>query len=148
MNRAKIVTIILVAAVFVVCGAAAAKTISQAPRDCEEVYAAGIYDKLTPELISLYEREVALSPIVSGRSEAQLDRMAQQAHISVGKLKAVLIIQDLAAKTGRTDSISSLAAKSDLDLLLYAKDVAMTYADSLPSGRRDELKSKLKTALK
>lgn len=143
MNRAKILIAILAVLLAGICliGACQAATLNS------EAYAASIYDKLTPELIALYEREIALAPIVSAKPQAYFEKLSGELGISQGKLKTIMLLQDLAAKSGENVSLSALAAKSDFELIFYAKDKGIAYANTLPQERREQLKSMLFSAL-
>lgn len=145
MNRAKIVCVILAVALIAIC---VAGTTRELAADRSEAYAASIYDKLTPALVEAYETEIAGAPIVSGKSQAYLQRSAQQLGVCVGKLKAIILLQDLVAKLGENSSLSTLAAMNDLELLFYAKNKATAYANTLAPERRDQLKAILLSALK
>lgn len=109
---------------------------------------AGVYDKLTPELIEIYETEIANEQILSDKSQAQLERSANRLGISVEKLKAIMLLQDLAAKTGRNTSLSDLAEMNEIKLLGYCKQCADDYLKTLTPERKSELEQKLKNAIK
>lgn len=145
MNRAKISVIFLSLLLLGVCAMGTTKLLSSTE---EPAYGGSVYDMLTPELISLYEREIALCPVVSNKSAAMLERTAQSLGISTAKLKTIMLLQDLAAKLGEDVSLSRLAEMSDMELLIYAKDRGAAYANSLSPKRREELKSMLLAALK
>ena len=144
MNRAKIICAILALALIAICVAGVSRELA----DPSETYAGNIYDRLTPQLVELYETEIAGAPIVSGKSQAYLQRSASQFGISLGKLKAIMLLQDLVAKIGENASLSELAQMGDLELMFYAKNKATTYANTLAPERRDQLKSMLLSALK
>ena len=144
MNRAKISVIFLSLILLGVCAIGATRLISSAE---EPAYGGGVYDMLTPELISIYEREIALCPVVSNKSATMLERTAQSLNISTAKLKAIMLLQDLAAKLGEDVSLTRLAEMSDVELFIYAKDRGSAYANALSPERRDELKGMLLSAL-
>ncbi len=145
MNRAKISVIILSLILLTVCTLGTVRLLSSAE---SPAYGTSVYDLLTPELISMYEREISLCPIVGNKPEAFLERTAQNLGISTAKLKAVMLLQDLAARLDENVSLSHLAAMSDLELIVYAKERATTYANTLAPERREQLKSMLFAALK
>ena len=109
---------------------------------------AGVYDMLNPNLIEMYENEIAGEQIVSDKSAAQLERTANRLGISIEKLKAIMLLQDLAGKTGRNASLSELAQMNDLKLLGYFKQCAKDYLSTLPEDRRAELEQMFKGAIK
>ena len=109
---------------------------------------AGVYDLLNDELIDMYEREIAGEAIVSAKSTAQLERTANKLGIELNKLKAIMMLQDLASKTGNAVSLSELAEMSDIKLFGFFKQCGEAYLDTLPEARRQELKQMLTDALK
>ena len=110
--------------------------------------AASVYDMLNPRIIEIYETEIAGESVVSDMSAATLSRTADRLGISVEKLKAVLMLQDLAARVGRSVSLNELAAMNDLKLFTFFKQCAEDYLSTQPEGRRQELEKLLKDALK
>ncbi len=117
--------------------------------DAERRYCeAGVYDLLNDNLIDMYESEIAGERIVSDKSASQLKRTADRLGISAEKLKAIMLLQDLAGKTGRNASLSELAQMGDLKLLGYFKQCAKEYLATLPEERRAELEQKFKSAIK
>ena len=109
---------------------------------------AGVYDMLNDELIELYEREIAGENVVTGKSQAQLERTANKLGVDVKKLKAIMLLQDFAAMTGRNISLSELAVTSDMKLLALFKQCGEEYLNTLPEARRAELKKMLSDAIK
>lgn len=109
--------------------------------------AASVYDMLNPRIIEIYETEIAGESVVSDMSAATLSRTAERLGISVEKLKAVLMLQDLAARVGRSVSLNELAAMNDLKLFTFFKQCAEDYLSTQPEGRRQELEKLLKDAL-
>ncbi|MDE7281421.1 MAG: hypothetical protein K2N36_06745, partial [Ruminiclostridium sp.] len=107
----------------------------------------GVYDLLTDELIQTYETEIAGETIVSDKSASQLKRIADRLNISVEKLRAIMLLQDLAGKTGRNVSLSELADMSDIKLFTLLKDCGDDYMSTLTPERRAELEQKLKKSL-
>ncbi len=149
MNRAKLCSVILALTLVAVCLIGVARTTQRAQNESPEAYAASsIYDRLTPEIIEIYEREISMAPVVSNKSAAAIQKTAQQLDVSVGKLKTVMLLQDLAARVGEDASLSVLADMSDLDLLIYAKNIGTAYAASIPKEKADTLKALLLAALK
>lgn len=110
--------------------------------------AASVYDMLNPRIIELYETEIAGERVVSDISAATLSRTADRLGISVEKLKAVLMLQDLAARVGRNVSLNELAAMNDFKLFSLFKQCAEDYLSTQPEGRRQELEKLLKDALR
>ena len=107
-----------------------------------------IYDMLSPELISIYETEIAGEPIVSKLGDAKLQRTADRLEITVAKLKAIMLLQDLCARVGEDITLSRLATMKDFALIKLAKEQAEKYAATLPETRRSELKEKFLAAIK
>lgn len=110
--------------------------------------AASVYDMLNSDLIEMYETEIAGESIVSDKSAAQLARTAERLGVSVEKLRAMLLLQDLMAKVGRSASLDELAAMNDMKLLSLVKQCAEEYLSTLPPERQALLERKLKAALK
>ena len=110
--------------------------------------ASGIYDMLNEDIVKLYEKEIAGESIVSGASSSQLDRNAKRFNVDVQKLKAIMLLQDLAAKSGRNVSLAELAAMNDLKLISYFKQCAKDYLLTLPQERQEELERMFKSAAK
>ncbi len=113
-----------------------------------ECSASGILDRLTPELIGAYEREVANEAIVSGKSAAQLKKMSEMLGVEVQRVKAAIILQDLAGRVGEPRSLSSIAGMNDVNMLLFAKECGEKYLATLSEQRRAELKAVFLAALK
>ena len=109
---------------------------------------AGVYDMLTPELVEMYEHEIAGESIVSNKTASQLERSAGRLGVELNKLKALMLLQDLASKVNRDISLSELAAMNDVKLLGFVKQCAQDYLSSLPEERREELKKKVSGAIK
>ena len=109
---------------------------------------AGVYDMLNPSLIELYESEIFGEEVLSGKSQAQLERAANKLGISVEKLKAITLLQDFAAMTGRNVSLTDLAEMNDVKLIGYFKQCADDYLKTITPERRSELEQKLKRAMK
>ncbi len=140
-------TIILLAILLVAIVACAAVREVGATSD-SEAYAAGIYDRVTPELIALYEKEISACPVVSDQNPARLLKTAEGLGIELNKLKALMLLQDLSARVGREISLSALAEKSEWALILYAKQCGDDYLAALPEEQRQRLKKLLFEALK
>lgn len=109
---------------------------------------AGVYDMLSDELIEMYEREIAGEQIVSNKTATQLERTAGRLGIDAKKLKAIMLLQDLASKVSNDVSLSELAAMSDIKLLGFFKQNGEAYLDTLSEERRQELKQMLSDTLK
>jgi len=107
-----------------------------------------IYDVLTPELIAMYEREISGKKILSDMSEKRLQRSAEKLGISISKMRAVILLQDLASRSGKNVSVSELAAMNEFKFIGYVKTCADDYLATLPEERQQELKQMLKDALK
>lgn len=140
----KSVTAALFAAIAIAVGVFATFDFDGAPKKyCE----AGVYDLLNADVIELYETDIAGEKIISNQSATQLARKASRLDIPVEKLKAVLLLQDFAGRTGRSVNLSELAEMSDLKLLALFKQCADDYLGTQPQGRRAELEQKLKKCL-
>ena len=109
---------------------------------------AGVYEMLTPELVETYEREIAGESVVSGKTQAQLDRAASRLKIDVNKLKAIMLLQDLAGRVNRDISLDELAAMNDMKLLGLLKQCGDEYLSTLTDERRAELKKILAECVK
>lgn len=110
--------------------------------------AADIYDALTPGVIKLYEREISAEPILSRMSERSVEAIANSLSVSVGKAKALIILQDFAARNGQEVGLEKLAEMSDIKLLKFAKGVADKYVAKIGEKRKEELKAMLLDELK
>lgn len=109
---------------------------------------AGVYDVLTPELIEMYEREIAGESIISNKTPSQLERSAGRLGVELSKLRALMLIQDLASKADSDISLNELASMNDMKLLAFAKQCAEKYASGLSEERREELKKMISGAVK
>ena len=109
---------------------------------------AGVYDILTPELVEMYEREIAGESVVSHKTQSQLERSAGRLGVELSKLKALMLIQDLASKADSDISLDELASMSDIKLLGFAKQCAEKYMSGLSEERREELKKMISGAVK
>ena len=109
---------------------------------------AGVYDILTPELVEMYEREIAGESVVSNKTQAQLERSAGRLNIDISKLKAVMLLQDLASKVDRDMSLNDLASMNDIKLLGFFKQCADVYLATLPEERQAELKKMVTDTVK
>lgn len=103
---------------------------------------AALVDILTPEIIELYETEIAHSRVVSSKSEEWLSRTAERYDISVQKVKAVLIVQSFCALTGEEMSFPQLAELGDHKLLELVKQRSSIYTDSLSDEQKEALKQR------
>ncbi|MCM1306191.1 MAG: hypothetical protein NC037_02085 [Bacteroides sp.] len=110
--------------------------------------AANVYDMLTPELVEAYEREIAGESVVSDKTQSQLERSAARLGVEVNKLKALMMLQDLASKTGKDVSLNDLAAMSEIKLLGYFKQCVDDYMSSVPEERKEEIKKIVSDTLK
>lgn len=104
-------------------------------------------EKLTPEMIDVYEQYVAGEKFLSSASAAKLNRIAKALNVSVQKLKVLMLMQDLAARTGEKISLDELAALKDADLIRKGKHLADEYGKTLSEEERKELKEKFKAAM-
>ena len=136
--KTKICIVILAVALAATVGVGIYREIGAEP--ASEAYASSIYDKITPELIELYESEIAGENVVSGKSDVQLTRLANKLGVGRSKLNALLIVQDLAARANDPIGLSSLAKMSDIALIKFAKQCADAYLATQSSERREELK--------
>ena len=109
---------------------------------------AGVYDMLTPELVETYEREIAGESVVSGKTQAQLVRAASRLKIEINKLKAIMLLQDLAGRVNKDISLDELAAMNDIKLLSLLKQYGDEYLSTLTDERRAELKKILSDSVK
>lgn len=144
-NKLMIFTVLAIAIIAMVAGGCAMFRFDGGQRRL--CHAAGIYDMLKPELIEMYEREVAGESIVSDKSAAQLQRVADRLGIGVQKLKAIMLLQDLAAKTGRSIALSELAEMGDLKVISYFKQCGKDYLSQLTPERRKQLEDMLKGSI-
>lgn len=107
-----------------------------------------VYDMLTPQLIELYEKEIAECQIVSGKSQRQLERISKTLNISLNKAKAFLLLQDFASRTGDSVSLSTLAKMSDMEIFAFAKQRAEVYQTTITPERKEYLINLIKANLK
>lgn len=107
-----------------------------------------VIDRLTPEVIAVYERRIAGAPLLSEKSEAELSLAASELKLSVKKYEALVLLADLIARTSKPVPLSLLASLGDGELLRLARKHAKLYADTLTEEERDSLKTEFKAALK
>ena len=107
-----------------------------------------VIDRLTPEVIAVYERRIAGAPLLSEKSEAELSLAASELKLSVKKYEALVLLADLMARTSKPVPLSLLASLGDGELLRLARKHAKLYAASLTEEERDSLKEEFKAALK
>lgn len=107
-----------------------------------------VIDRLTPEVIAVYERRIAGAPLLSEKSEAELSLAASELKLSVKKYEALVLLADLMARTSKPVPLSLLASLGDGELLRLARKHAKLYADTLTEEERDSLKTEFKAALK
>ena len=110
--------------------------------------AKAVLDRLTPEVIAVYETRIADGAIVTGKSDAELALGASELHVSVQKYKALILLADLMARTSKPVPLTLLASLGDGELLRLSRRHAKLYADSLTEEERDSLKEEFKAALK
>lgn len=103
-----------------------------------------VYDLLTPKIISFYEENISQKPIVSSIREQKLERMAAALNIDVKKMTAVILIQDLAARTNKQVDLKTLASMKDGQLFKTAKGYANDYLSTLSEEEKQELEAKFK----
>lgn len=103
---------------------------------------------VTPELIGTYEENIAKEPFVSEASPAKLRRLSRRLSVSEQKLKALMLLQDLAARSGDKVSLEDLAALGDSDLIKTAKRYMEAYGETLSEEERESLKAKFKATLR
>lgn len=103
---------------------------------------------VTPELIGTYEENIAKEPFVSEASPAKLRRLSRRLSVSEQKLKALMLLQDLAARSGDNVSLEDLAALGDSDLIKTVKRYMEAYGETLSEEERESLKAKFKAALR
>lgn len=112
---------------------------------------AGIADwalnKITPEAIRAYEEEIAGEPFISSLSADTLARMAKNLGVEVRKLKALMLLKDLAGRTGADFTLKQLAERGDWELIKLARKYGKAYYDTLSKEERDVLKDKFKEFL-
>lgn len=108
---------------------------------------AGVYEMLTPELVEMYEREIAGESVVSQKTPAQLTRLAQRYNIEVNKLKAIMLLQDLAGKVDKEISLAELAAMNEMKLFAFFKQCGDAYLSTQSEERKTELKKMLADAV-
>ena len=107
-----------------------------------------VIDRLTPEVIAVYERRIAGAPLLSEKSEAELSLAASELKLSVEKYEALVLLADLMARTSKPVPLSLLASLGDGELLRLARRHAKLFADTLTEEERDSLKAEFKAALK
>lgn len=103
---------------------------------------------VTPELIGTYEENIAKEPFVSEASPAKLRRLSRRLSVSEQKLKALMLLQDLAARSGDNVSLEDLAALGDSDLIKTAKRYMEAYGETLSEEERESLKAKFKATIR
>ena len=107
-----------------------------------------VIDRLTPEVIAVYERRIAGAPLLSEKSEAELSLAASELKLSVKKYEALVLLADIMARTSKPVPLSLLASLGDGELLRLARRHAKLYAASLTEEERDSLKDEFRAALK
>lgn len=107
-----------------------------------------VIDRLTPEVIAVYERRIAGAPLLSEKSEAELSLAASELKLSVKKYEALVLLADIMARTSKPVPLTLLASLGDGELLRLARRHAKLYAASLTEEERDSLKEEFRAALK
>ncbi len=108
----------------------------------------GIFDLLSPELIKVYEDNVAHTPVVSDISPAKLKRMAEKYGCGEKKMCALIVVRDMAARVGGSVTLAELSGESDLALIKRAKQYADIYSATLTDDEKRDLENKFKGAFK
>lgn len=108
----------------------------------------GIFGLLSPELIAVYEENVAHAPVVSDISPAKLRRMAQKYGCGEKKMCALVVVRDMAARAGGSVTLAELSEESDLALIKRAKQYVDIYAATLSDEEKHDLENKFKDAFK
>lgn len=103
-----------------------------------------VMSKITPEAIRAYEEEIAGEPFISNLSPSDLSVAAEKLGVDIRKLKALMLLKDIAERTGEDVSLETLAAKSDFELLRMARKCGKAYYDTLSKDERETLKNKFK----
>lgn len=111
-------------------------------------FADSLLEKLTPEVVEVYERRISGRPVVSHMDEAWLALASARAGVSEKKFKALALLADLMARTSKPVPVAALAKLGDFELLMLAKKHAGIYLDGLPEEERESLKAEFKAVLK
>ena len=96
----------------------------------------------------MYEREIAGESVVSDKTQAQLKRMAGRLSVDLNKLKALMLLQDLAGMVNRDISLEELAAMNDMKLFAFFRQCGEEYLSTVPDERKEELKKMLSDCIK
>lgn len=113
----------------------------------QRAFASDLCDLVTPQLIQMYETEIAGKKVVSNMSEAKLMSVANKFSISENKTRAVYILLDLASRTGKEYTFDQLAKMDEWSLFAAAKSCGEIYFAAQTPERQEELKQMLKNAL-
>ncbi|MBQ3754600.1 MAG: hypothetical protein II867_00355 [Clostridia bacterium] len=107
-----------------------------------------LYTKLNDALIALYEEDIAHEPVVSNIPAKRIDALANKHGFSLKKTKSLIIISDLALRTGNQKSFNDLAKMKDREIFAFGKSCLSRYLDTLTQEEKDILKQKALDAIK
>lgn len=110
--------------------------------------ARGLLDMLTPEIIAMYEENIAKEQFITSIRPAKLDKMAEALGISTQKLKVIMIMKDVAGRTGTDLSLKDLATYSDAQIMKEGRKYIEAYVNTLSEEEKKLLGDKFKTFTK
>lgn len=142
MNKVKfcVISLILLLAVCAVCTAV--------PADQTVASAAGLTDMVTPKIVGFYEEKIAGEPFISSMSEGTRTRLKDTYDVNDTRLNALLILEDLGARTGKPQNLRELSQMSDNRLFSTGKTLINAYSATLSDEEKDELKAGFKALFK
>ena len=150
----KLFSKLLIAGLIALSAAAAAPLAADMPSARPDVASAcsaaddgGILSMLTPELIAAYEKNIAGEELISGMPDLKLERLAERFGTSAQRMRGLILLRDMAARTGKGVSLAELAKESDLELLRRAKQCADIYLASLSDEEKEHLEREFRAAL-
>lgn len=150
----KLFSKLLIAGLIALSAAAAAPLAADMPSARPDVASAcsaaddgGIFSMLTPELIAAYEKNIAGEELISGMPDLKLERLAERFGTSAQRMRGLILLRNMAARTGKGVSLAELAKESDLKLIRRAKQCADIYLASLSDEEKEHLEREFRAAL-
>ena len=118
----------------------------------QTAYAAGkehpLYAKLNDALVELYEQDIAHEPVVSNIPAKRLNALSNKHGFSLNKTKSLIIIADLALRTGNAKAFNDLAKMTDREIFAFGKSCLKQYLGALTQEEKDVFKQKALDAIK
>ncbi len=104
---------------------------------------ASIFNILTPEIVELYENDIAKKSVVSHISAVELNNICRKYKIPANKARALLIISDFSKMVGMDKDMAMLLDMNDLQIMRFARQCGEEYEKTLSPEKKAELKEKV-----